>query len=227
VPLLQRARRCARCRPLLFCVDGCRAYIDAIRKAFREPIPGRSRHPRLRAWDGIAIAQVVKQYAHKQVVGVTRRVVQGTEAQIKTLLQMPQGGGMINIPHIARLTRRSGRGLQPPCATGVRWHSRYPLCMTDVSGRYCLQLLHVSYESTRSALLGRRSTSMAAQNTRHRSLDHWPSLDGRRVVLFSGASPTLVVTETTWEGIKGYESIHCSMVHLTSVKCRAAWGPTG
>mgnify|MGYP001029525323 FL=1 len=43
--LLQRVRRCARCRPLLFCVDGCRAYIDAIRKAFREPIPGRSGRP--------------------------------------------------------------------------------------------------------------------------------------------------------------------------------------
>ena len=101
--LLQGVRRCARCRPLLFCVDGCRAYIDAIRKAFREPIPGPSGRPRLRPWDGIAIAQVVKQYAHKQVVGVTRRVVQGTETQIKTLLQMTQGGGMINVAYIERL----------------------------------------------------------------------------------------------------------------------------
>jgi hypothetical protein len=58
--LLQRVRRCALCRPLLFCVDGCRTYIDAIRKAFREPIPGRSGRPRLRAWDGIVIAQVIK-----------------------------------------------------------------------------------------------------------------------------------------------------------------------
>ena len=57
----------------------------------------------MRAWDGIAIAQVVKQYAHKRVVGVTRRVVQGTEAQIKTLLQMTQGGGVINVAYIERL----------------------------------------------------------------------------------------------------------------------------
>ena len=101
--LMQRVRRCALCRPLLFCVDGCRAYIDAIRKAFREPIPGQTGRPRLRAWDGIAIAQVVKQFARKRVVGVTRRVVQGVETQIETLLQMTQGGGMINVAYIERL----------------------------------------------------------------------------------------------------------------------------
>jgi transposase-like protein len=101
--LMQRVRCCALCRPLLFCVDGCQAYIDAIRKAFREPIPGQTGRPRLRAWDGIAIAQVVKQYAQKRVVGVTRRVVQGVETQIETLLQMSQGGGMINVAYIERL----------------------------------------------------------------------------------------------------------------------------
>jgi len=101
--LMQRVRRCALCRPLLFCVDGCRAYIDAIRKAFREPIPGQTGRPRLRAWDGISIAQVVKRYAHKRVVGVTRRVVQGIETQIETLLQMTQGGGTINTAYIERL----------------------------------------------------------------------------------------------------------------------------
>jgi transposase-like protein len=101
--LMQRVRRCALCRPLLFCVDGCRAYTDAIRKSFREPIPGQTGRPRLRAWDGIAIAQVVKQYAQKRVVGVTRRVVQGVETQIETLLQITQGGGMINVAYIERL----------------------------------------------------------------------------------------------------------------------------
>jgi len=101
--LMQRVRRCALCRSLLFCVDGCRAYIDAIRKAFREPIPGQTGRPRLRAWDDIAIAQVVKQYAQKQVIGVTRRIVQGVESQIKTLLLETQGGGVINTAYIERL----------------------------------------------------------------------------------------------------------------------------
>ena len=43
--LMQRVRHCALCRSLLFCVDGCQAYIDAIRKVFREPIPGQAGVP--------------------------------------------------------------------------------------------------------------------------------------------------------------------------------------
>jgi transposase-like protein len=101
--VLQRVRRCALCRSLLVCVDGCRAYIDAIHKAFRERIPGAIGRPRLRPWDDVSIAQVVKQYAQRRVVGVTRRVVQGEEAQIETLLQKTQGGGMINTAYIERL----------------------------------------------------------------------------------------------------------------------------
>jgi hypothetical protein len=50
--LMRRLRRCALCRSLLFCVDSCRAYIDAIRKAFREPIPGQTRRPCLRVLVG-------------------------------------------------------------------------------------------------------------------------------------------------------------------------------
>jgi transposase-like protein len=101
--LVQRVRRCALCRSLLFCVDGCRAYIDAIRRVFREPIPGQLGRPCLRAWDSIAIAQVIKQYAQKRVVGVMRRIAQGTGDQIKTLLLMTQGGGVINTAYIERL----------------------------------------------------------------------------------------------------------------------------
>jgi transposase-like protein len=89
--LMQRVRNCALCRPRLFCVDGCQTYIDAVRKTFQEPLPSeKAGRPRLRAWDGVLIAQVVKQYAHKRVVGVTRRLVQGTQAQIDLLLHQTQ-----------------------------------------------------------------------------------------------------------------------------------------
>jgi hypothetical protein len=57
----------------------------------------------MRPWDGIFIAQVLKQYAHKRVVGVTRRVVQGTQAQVDALLLKSQGGGLINTACIERL----------------------------------------------------------------------------------------------------------------------------
>ncbi len=102
--LVAKVRACALCRPLLFCVDGCQAYIQAIRRVFREPIrTGRSARPRLRPWDGILIAQFVKHYARKRVVAVTRRIVQGSRKQIEALLQQTQGGGVINTAYIERL----------------------------------------------------------------------------------------------------------------------------
>jgi transposase-like protein len=102
--LLERLRACALCRPLLFCVDGWRAYLPAIHARFREAIPtGRRGHPRLRAWDGVCIAQVVKQYAQGHVVGVVRRIAQGSPQQVAALLKQTQGGGVINTAYIERL----------------------------------------------------------------------------------------------------------------------------
>jgi len=102
--LVQKVRACALCRPLLLCVDGCSVYISAIRSVFREPVRlGQIGRPRLRPWDGLCIAQVVKQYACKRVIGIERRLVQGTANQIEALLQRTQGGGMINVAYIERL----------------------------------------------------------------------------------------------------------------------------
>ena len=104
VTLIQKVRQCALCRPLLFCVDGCQTYVGAIRRVFRAPVRnGKVRRPRLRPWDGIHIAQVVKRYARRRVVGVTRRVVQGSQADVETLLLHTQGGGVINTAYIERL----------------------------------------------------------------------------------------------------------------------------
>jgi transposase-like protein len=104
VALMQKVRHSALCRSLLFCVDGCPAYVRAIRHVFREPIRnGQRGRPRLRPWDGIYIAQVVKQYARRHVVAVARRIVQGTRAQIDALLHKTQGGGLINTAYIERL----------------------------------------------------------------------------------------------------------------------------
>jgi len=102
--LMQHVRACALCRALLFCMDGCQAYIEAIRTVFREPIhTGKVGCPRLRPWDGILMAQVVKQYAGKRVIAIQRRLVQGTMDQVQALLQRTQGGGTINTAYIERL----------------------------------------------------------------------------------------------------------------------------
>jgi transposase-like protein/IS1 family transposase len=102
--LIQRIRACALCRPLLFCVDGWRAYVPTIQNGFREAILTRKQgRPTLRLWDNICIAQMVKQYARGHVVGVLRRVVQGSAEQVAALLQQTQGGGVINTAYVERL----------------------------------------------------------------------------------------------------------------------------
>jgi transposase-like protein len=102
--LIQKVRACALCRPLLFCADGCSAYVKAIRAVFREPLRfGQKGRPSLRPWDNLGIAQVVKQYVRKRVVGVDRRLVQGSMAQVNALVRQTQGRGTINTAYIERL----------------------------------------------------------------------------------------------------------------------------
>ena len=60
--LIQKVRACALPRPLLVCVDGLATYVNAVRQAFRDPLPrdGQTGRRRLRPWRGLYLAQVVK-----------------------------------------------------------------------------------------------------------------------------------------------------------------------
>ncbi len=102
--LMQKVRACALCRPLLVCVDGWRAYPGVVLHVFREAVPWRRLgRPHLRLWDGLVIAQVVKQHQHGHVVGVLHRLAHGTAAQVEALLNQTQGGGVINTAFMERL----------------------------------------------------------------------------------------------------------------------------
>lgn len=101
--LVQKIRACCLCRPLLVCVDGWRAYPGIVRRVFREAIPVQRGRPPLRQWDGLVIAQVVKQYEHGRVIGVRQRVGEGTVAQVTHLLKQTHGGQVINTAYIERL----------------------------------------------------------------------------------------------------------------------------
>jgi len=80
------------------------SYVRAIRETFRDPVrTGAHGRPRLRPWRNICIAQVVKRYAHRRVVDVERRIVDGTPARAETLRRRSQGGGVINTAYIERL----------------------------------------------------------------------------------------------------------------------------
>jgi transposase-like protein len=102
--LIERVRRCALPRPLLFCTDGLVSYIRAIRETFRDPIrTGAHGQPRLRPWPNVCMAQVVKRYAQRHVVAVERRIVDGTPTGVEALRRRSQGDGVINTAYIERL----------------------------------------------------------------------------------------------------------------------------
>jgi transposase-like protein len=180
--LVQQIRRCALCRPMLICVDGWRAYVSAIQAVFREAIPTGARgRPALRLWDGVVIAQVVKQYAHGHVVAVVRRIVQGTPGQVRDLLRRTQGGGVINTAYIERLNAT----FRARCLGLVR-RSRNLLRQTDTlqAGVYLVGTVYnfcTHHQSLRVPLLigraGRRhwvprTPAMAAGLSDHRWTVH-------------------------------------------------------
>jgi len=112
--LIERVRRCATHRPLLFCTDGLCSYIRAIRETFREPVhTGMGGRPRLRAWRNVLIAQVVKRYERRRVVETERRLVDGTPARVETLRRRSQGDGVINTAYIERLNATFRERLAP------------------------------------------------------------------------------------------------------------------
>ena len=102
--LIERVRRCAAHRPLVFCTDGVVSYIRAIRETFRDPVhTGTGGRPRLRPWRHGLIAPVVKRDERRRVVETARRMVDGTPARVETLRRRSQGEGVINTAYIERL----------------------------------------------------------------------------------------------------------------------------
>ncbi len=89
--LIEQVRRCALYRRLLFCVDGYAAYVSVIQKVFRTPVfTGKRGRPHLRAWEHVCIVQIIKKVCSRRVVGVVRRIAQGTHEQVQSLLQQTQ-----------------------------------------------------------------------------------------------------------------------------------------
>lgn len=117
-----RAAASALTLGLLFCTDGLKTYISAIRQVFRERVPtAQAGRPALRVWPRIFIAQMVKQYEQGRVSGIERRIVQGERSDIERVIADTQGQGVINTAFIERLNAtfrqclaslvRRGRGL--------------------------------------------------------------------------------------------------------------------
>jgi transposase-like protein len=102
--LAQRVRAWALPAPLLVVTDGLAGYVTAFRRALRSPQrEGQPGRPKLVAWEGVVIGQVIKQYCRRRVVGITRCLAQGSAAAAAVLLTETQAGGVLNTAFIERL----------------------------------------------------------------------------------------------------------------------------
>ena len=105
--LLERVRACgASFRSLLLCTDGLATYPKQALSVLREPLrTGRRGRPQLLLPEGLMVAQVIKRYARRRVVGVLRRVVRGTQEAVEARLRSTQGdeAALINTAYIERL----------------------------------------------------------------------------------------------------------------------------
>ncbi len=102
--LVHLVAACAVVAPLLVVVDGFSSYVEAVRRTFRtrEHHGGRGA-PRKVPWPALCLGQVVKEYAGKRVVGVTRGLRQGSSAVAARLLAQTPGCRVLNTAYIERL----------------------------------------------------------------------------------------------------------------------------
>jgi len=110
--LAKLVRACAADPRLLVCTDGLSSYINALRRAWRKPCyTGKRGRPRLVAAPGLLVGQMVKQYAHRRVIGVIERAVVGAREAILQVLEATGTG--VNTAYIERLNATFRARLAP------------------------------------------------------------------------------------------------------------------
>jgi hypothetical protein len=82
-PVIAQVRAAAQPgQPILFAVDGFKAYVRCILKVFRDPLhTGKRGRPPLVVWGDLHIVQVVKHRVGKRLVSITRRLAHGSLEQ--------------------------------------------------------------------------------------------------------------------------------------------------
>ncbi len=91
---------------VLVMTDGLKAYVKALRRAWRKPVyTGKRGRPRLVEGQGLLVGQAVKQYDKRRVVGVIHRAAVGSIEAIEAALRATGSGNGINTAYIERLGR--------------------------------------------------------------------------------------------------------------------------
>jgi hypothetical protein len=172
LPLLRRligqGRACALHRRLLFCTEGLCSDVRAVRETFRDAVsPGARGRPRLCPWPQRLSAQVVTRYEQQRVVGIERRILQGTATQGEQVRAASQGEGVINPASIERLNATFGarrasltsRGRALACHVGTLKHGRYLL---GTVSNVCATHERLGVVQTTTSVASVRTPAMAA-----------------------------------------------------------------
>jgi hypothetical protein len=118
--LLSRVRACGSVQTMLLCTDRLASYPKQAIHLFREPLrTGRVGRPRLILPKGVMIAQLIKRYARRRVIGVVRQVVIGTEEAVAARLRATQGGSETGSETAVINTAYIERAYKPPFARGL------------------------------------------------------------------------------------------------------------
>jgi transposase-like protein len=145
--LLSRVRGCGLVRAVLLCTDGLASYPKAAIHLFREPLrtPGKPGRPRLILPEGVMVAQAIKRYARRQVVGVIRRVVIGAGETVAARLRATQGDSATAVINTAYIRAPTGHLPLSACRVGTSLacagEAEGDACGGDVLGGHLLQLL--------------------------------------------------------------------------------------
>ena len=105
-PVIEQVQAAAqRGRPILFAVDGFKAYVTTILKVFRDRLyTGKRGRPRLLVCEDLHVVQVVKQRVGRRLVRITRRLAYGSLTQAEAIMHATQVElGRINSAYIERL----------------------------------------------------------------------------------------------------------------------------
>jgi transposase-like protein len=105
-PVIRQVRAAAQPgHPILFAVDGFKAYVTVILQVFRDPQPtGKRGRPPLVVWADLHIVQVVKQRVGRRLISISRRLAHGDREQAEAIMHATQVElGRSNTAYIERL----------------------------------------------------------------------------------------------------------------------------
>jgi transposase-like protein len=144
-PVIEQVRAAAQPgQPILFAVDGFKAYVGCILTVFRDPLyTGKVGRPRLLVWEDLHIVQVIKQRVGRRLVSITRRLAYGALTAAEEVMQRTQVElGRINTAYIERLnatlrTWLPGLARRTRTPSGAREHLEAALFWTGCVYNFC------------------------------------------------------------------------------------------